>query len=373
MDPLCSNSRTAGPPPLVSVLMPVHNGERFLPEALNSILTQTWRNMEIVVVDDGSTDGTSRILRRYRARDQRLRIIAQPKLGLVSALNCGLAALQGKFVARFDADDIALPRRIDKHIGYLRTHPHVAAVGSQIIIIDHDGRALRRGHYPVGEDACHRHLLTRGAPLCHSAVTFRSDAVRRVGKYREAYQHAEDVDLWLRLVAVGTIDNHPEVLLRYRLHGGNTSVTKAEQQAAATALAYASACARAHGEGDPTPPTGWPLGIGWPELENLFPMPERKALTRRVYFRTLVLNGAVAEPHVLMRFRSILPQLVAEATTDCARSELAFMLTRAAMQLYRHGNLDAARRTLLRIGYVAPRATLSELRLLLYRSLGLSE
>lgn len=353
--------------PLVSVILPVHNGERFLAAALDSLLAQTWRDMEIVVIDDGSTDDTGSILRSYAVRERRVRVITQPKLGLVSALNRGLTAARGRFAARLDADDVALPKRLEKQIAYLYANPHMAAVGSQIIIIDADGRVLRRGYYPVGEDVCRRYLATRGAPVCHPAVTFRTDAVRAVGGYRDAYRHAEDLDLWLRLGGVGSIDNLPEILLHYRLHDGNASVRHSQRQAIATALAYVSARMREADDSEARASAVWPSDIDWPAMENLFPTPEAKALVRYVYFRTLILNGAIINRPVLTLFVNALPLLASDTSRGINRSDLAFLLTRAAAQLARHKHLNAAARILFESGCAAPSATLKELRQLLLR------
>jgi hypothetical protein len=259
-----------------------------------------------------------------------------------------------------DADDISLPHRLEKQVACLKAHPDMVAVGCQTQIIDASGHTLRRGFYPIGQENCRRYLVTRASPLCHPAVTFRVDAVRAVGGYRQAYQNAEDYDLWLRLGGSGEIDNLPDVLLKYRLHGENVSARQSDRQAVMTALALVAASARERGEKDPTPPEGWPH-VNWPEVESLLPDNRSRIQFRHVYFRILVLNGAITDPRVFDRLRSALPQLVADTSDhDDERSSLTFTLVRAALQMGRCGRWRVAGGIMLKSGWEAPFDTAHE-------------
>lgn len=323
--------------PLASVLLPVHNGGRFVREALDSLIAQSARDLEIVVVNDGSTDATASILDDFARRDSRIRIVNQPQQGLVAALNRGLAECRGCYVARMDADDIAHPERIGRQLAYLLACPEVVAVGCQIAIIDSSGKILRKGHYPIGQASCRRHLLGRSSPLCHPAVLFRLQAVREVGGYRSAYADAEDYDLWLRLGQIGEIDNLPATLLQYRVHGGNVTILRGERQARHSALAFVAASVRAEDGRDLTPVEGWPSAQN--EIESMLPDELRRAQFRHVYFRSLVLNGAISDAVVFRGVCDALPALVRDANRYPAAEwcDIAFTLTRAAMQLHRAG------------------------------------
>jgi len=137
--------------PLVSAVMPVYNGERFVVEAVRSILAQTFGDFECVVVDDGSTDGTAKLLEAEQARDSRLVVHRQPSnLGFRAALNTGCALARGELIARMDADDISEPTRFEQQVAFLRAHPEVGVVGSAMQVIDDHGVRGRVKSYPAG-------------------------------------------------------------------------------------------------------------------------------------------------------------------------------------------------------------------------------
>lgn len=224
--------------PQVSVVLPVWNGERYLRAALDSLLVQDFQNFEVVVVNDGSTDGTADLLAGY-AHDARFRIHTQEPRGLVASLNRGLQLAQAEFIARMDADDVALPVRLSRQLAFMNAHPEVAAVGSSIILMDPVGRHLRTQVYPHGHAQVAVGML-HDCTLAHPAVMMRRSAVLAVGGYRQAFQHAEDYDLWLRIAERHRIDNLAEPLLCYRIHSTSVSATqRARQVFAALAARYA--------------------------------------------------------------------------------------------------------------------------------------
>jgi glycosyltransferase involved in cell wall biosynthesis len=203
----------------VSVLLPVHDGERFLPEAVESILAQSFRDFELLAVDDGSRDGSAAILDAYARRDARVRVVRRPHAGLVAALNEGLALARGERIARMDADDIAHPDRLALQLEHLRLHPEILALGADVLVIDPDGWPIRRLDVPLHHEAIDAALLRgRGEALVHPAAMFQREALYAVGGYRESCRHAEDVDLYLRLAERGRLANLPQTLLRYRRH-----------------------------------------------------------------------------------------------------------------------------------------------------------
>ena len=235
--------------PSVSVVLCVHNGERFLRATLDSLVRQTHEKMEVVVINDGSTDATEQILRE-RENDPRFRIFSQPNQGLVSALNSGLDKANGEFIARIDADDLAHPERLARQVAYLTDHPAVAAVGSAVALIDDAGRPQGVRRFPTGPSTV-RTALLEGCPLAHPSVMFRKSAVVGVGGYRPAFRHAEDYDLWLRLSESYELDNLPDTLLSYRQHTGSVTKRFAHRQAFAAILAKLAYVRRAAGRPDP--------------------------------------------------------------------------------------------------------------------------
>lgn len=194
--------------PSVSVVLAVYNGLPWLPESLASLRRQTFTDFEVVLIDDGSTDGTAAVLAETASADARFRIITQANRGLVASLNRGIAEARGSLIARIDSDDIAEPGRLEAQVEFMRAHPKVAVVGSAIRIIDQDGVPGKRLGYPckpsdVAAD------MARGCALAHSAVMMRRDVVQAVGGYRESFRHAEDYDLWLRLAEKHELANLP--------------------------------------------------------------------------------------------------------------------------------------------------------------------
>lgn len=205
--------------PRITVLMPVYNGERYLAEAVRSILGQTFGDFEFLIIDDGSTDGSLAILRDFAEGEPRIRIISRPNTGIVGALNEGLALARGELIARMDADDIAVPWRFDRQLAYLDANPGCVLVGSRVTIIDPAGRPLTvMGDALTHDEIVGGFLTNRGQLIYHPAVMFRKGVVVEIGAYRDLFDEAEDLDLFLRLAEVGRVVNLEEPLLRYREH-----------------------------------------------------------------------------------------------------------------------------------------------------------
>lgn len=201
--------------PRVSVLLPVYDGERFLREAVDSVFAQTLEDIEVLAVDDGSTDGTSAILESFR--DERLRVVSQPHLGLVAALSRAAREARGSHLARMDADDVSLPERLERQVAYLDAHPRVGLVVPGVTLIDEGGRRLRTLVLPPDDASLRRRLLLRN-PFTHGAVALRREAFEGAGGYRAGYGSNEDYDLWRRIARDWELAALPEVLYLYREH-----------------------------------------------------------------------------------------------------------------------------------------------------------
>jgi glycosyltransferase involved in cell wall biosynthesis len=240
--------------PQVSVLMPVYNAGRYLAEAVDSILAQSFRDFEFVIVDDGSTDRSGAMLDAYAKKDARIRIVRRANTGIVAALNDGLNECRGEFVARMDADDVSLPDRFEKQLTYLRQHHEVVALGGRVIGIDPYGEVLFNSEHKLTHDEIDAELLNGvGWALVHPSVMFRRDAVERAGRYRAEWQWVEDLDLFLRLAETGKLANLTDVVLRYRQHTESINRTRAGQQAQ-----LADACVRqAYRRRGREVPAGW--------------------------------------------------------------------------------------------------------------------
>ncbi len=212
-------------PTRIDVVMAVQNGDRYLREAVDSILRQTFPHIRLIVVDDGSTDATPEILAITAARDPRVTVIRRPKSGLSRSLNAAIRVGQAPYVARMDADDVSLSDRLAAQVAFLERHPDVALLGTACYDMDESGRIRARLEMPQ-TDAAIRRALIRYNPFFHSTVMMRRAALERVGLYREDLTGAEDYDLWFRFARHYRLANLPNPLVcRRSEHEGSVSVT----------------------------------------------------------------------------------------------------------------------------------------------------
>jgi hypothetical protein len=210
--------------PKVSVLMPAYNAERYVRPAVESVLAQSFRDYELLAIDDASTDSTLEILRSYE--DSRLRMLRNPRnLGVLGSLQAGLAAARGSLVARFDADDLCDPRRLEQQVEYMDSHPEVTLLGTACELIDSEGKHIGRFCPPTLPAAVEWELLFHNT-VVHSSVMFRREPVMALGGYREQVPHveAEDYELWSRIAASGRkIVQLSQPLVSVRRHSAQTS------------------------------------------------------------------------------------------------------------------------------------------------------
>lgn len=214
--------------PKISVVMSVYNGEKYLQEAIESILTQTYSDFEFIIIDDCSTDDSVKIIESYD--DRRIRLIRNKhNLRLPASLNKGIKMATGKYIARMDADDISMPDRFDKQVAYMETHSEVVAAGGSFQAIDENGNNLYIHHSAVGEKLAKYCLMP--SPMAHPTVMMRRDVIVANNLfYDEQYSSAQDYDLWQRINKKFKIDNLPDILLRYRIQSNSISVAKRQQQ-----------------------------------------------------------------------------------------------------------------------------------------------
>ena len=230
------------PTPRVSVLMPVYNSERHLDQAVASILDQSHADFEFIIINDGSSDGSSGILHDFAGKDLRIRLYERPNTGYCRALNEGLGYARGEFIARMDADDFAMPDRFERQVSYLRDHPECVVLGGRVLLVDEDGDPIREMcHEQTHEAIDAAHMAGKGGTIVHPAMMARRSAVEAIGGYDESIQFAEDLDFFLRLAEHGRVANLPDVVLHYRQHHASVGYSKSEiQQRSAAAVLRAA-------------------------------------------------------------------------------------------------------------------------------------
>jgi len=215
--------------PKISVLMPAYNAEKYIAEAIESILNQTLKDFEFIIVDDCSTDGTLKIIEKYASKDSRIKIIHNTtNLYISKAINAAIEIAKAEIMARMDADDIAMPTRLEKQYKLLMNNPDVAVTGANMQIIDEEGREVCIRKY-FANDKDLREKIFRYSPFAHPVVMYRRNVVREFGCYTPAFSPSEDVNLWFRIGTKYKFANVPEVLLRYRFFSDSSSNKKIHQ------------------------------------------------------------------------------------------------------------------------------------------------
>lgn len=213
----------------VSVVMSVYNGARYLREAVDSILSQTFEDFEFIILNDGSTDGSAEIIRSYS--DTRIRYVENSQnIGLTRSLNQGLSLARGEYIARMDADDISFPARLEAQVRFLDSQPEIGVLGTGFQLIDQVGKTSEILKFPREHGLLRWMMCFCFNPIAHPTVMMRRDLVSIAGGYDEALSTSQDFDLWGRLSGVTRLSNLPEVFLYLRKHQGNVSSTRSEQQ-----------------------------------------------------------------------------------------------------------------------------------------------
>lgn len=216
--------------PLISVIMPVFNREKYLAEAIESVLNQTYDCFEFIIIDDGSTDGSWKIIDAYSKKDNRIKAFKNEFNKRISnTRNFGLDKSEGKYIAVMDSDDISLPDRFEKQVTYLETHPEIDVLGTQIELFGQTQYAGKVSDYPLTPGGVSWGLVF-DSQLAHPSVMMRSEIFTKDNlKYRE-YEAAQDYELWARLSPNHQLANLPHALLKYRVHNESISNTKRKIQ-----------------------------------------------------------------------------------------------------------------------------------------------
>ena len=266
--------------PQVTILMPVYNVECYVRDAVSSILSQTLREIELLVFDDGSTDRSVAILREMAAQDSRIRVIAESHRGYLVWLNKGIEMASGKYIARMDADDVAHPLRLERQASFLDANLDHVAVGCQYQAIDPEGEILNTWNLPTTHEAIDaRHIAGIPSGMLHPALMARTQAMRKLGGYRPHLEWVEDYDMYLRLAEIGKLANLGEPLMKYRLHSKSVTSMRSQRQAQLVHEAWRDAHQR----------RGLPLPNAAPPGATAIPNENPKLF--RVYWAQLAMLG----------------------------------------------------------------------------------
>lgn len=216
--------------PLVSVVMPVYNDQRFLQESLLSIRNQTYKNLEFIIVNDGSSDKSAEIITNNALEDKRIIAINQNHSGLTKAFNKGISISRGNLIAIQDSDDVSLPERIEKEIEFLSKNEEYGLVGSRWRLIDEHGRALEQMVPFLNSDKQLRNHIFSFNPFCHSSFMLRREVIDKIGDYNENFLYAQDYHFIIRIMRHFKVYNLDDVLVLKRRHSGAISVKYTKKQ-----------------------------------------------------------------------------------------------------------------------------------------------
>ena len=195
--------------------MSVYNDAKYLKEAIESILNQTFKDFEFIIIDDGSTDKSSKILDDYVKKDKRIKAIHQKNIGLTKSLNKALKLAQGRYIARMDANDVAYKSRFKTQVKFLQKHPKIGLVGNYVDVIDEKGKTMGQLIYPTSDKKIKKELIKKN-PFCHPTVMFKKEVTEKTGAYNEDFSVAQDYDFWIRISRYYQTANLPEVLGAWR-------------------------------------------------------------------------------------------------------------------------------------------------------------
>jgi glycosyltransferase involved in cell wall biosynthesis len=236
--------------PIISVIMVTRNMQRFLPQTVESVLGQSFREFEFIIVDYGSTDNSKKSLTKYAQSDPRIQLHEIPECPLVEARNAGCSLAQGRYIAVQDADDISLPDRFRLQVEFLESHPEYGMVGGLPQWVDLNGKEMWVAPFPTDDEGI-KSALRYCFPFCHTSLLIRRDAFEMVGGYRSVVTQSHDYDLALRISDHFRCANLPQVVVNYRVHPFQVSLSKRNKQTLCKLAAQASAASRRAGKKDP--------------------------------------------------------------------------------------------------------------------------
>jgi glycosyltransferase involved in cell wall biosynthesis len=212
---------------MLSIVMPVYNGEKTVARAIESMITQTYSDFEFIIIDDCSRDQTSQILQNFQAKDRRIKILRnQTNLGIAASLNKGILEARGDWIVRMDDDDESLPDRIAKQVKFIQTNPDLDIFGGKAIFQNRDGE-VNKNYFPEWPPILQEDIETfiyTTSPLIHPSVCMRKQRIQDIGLYNKDFSGAEDYELWVRAWRRGlSIKNMDEYLIRYTVYSGKLS------------------------------------------------------------------------------------------------------------------------------------------------------
>jgi glycosyltransferase involved in cell wall biosynthesis len=302
-----SSTSAPGSKPLVSVLLACRDAARHLPAALEGIAAQTYRPIELIAVDDGSTDSTGDILRDFAAKHPGTQVLAAPGVGAAASRSVAFAASRGALVAIHDADDVSRPERFAMQVAAFESQPDLGVLGSAADVIDECGARTAPYPVPLGEDAI-RKALRRAPPFVHGSVMMRREAYEAAGGFRAGFRAAEDYDLWLRVPSRYRLENLPEPLYQWRSHSENSFHRHRDLHLEFLAVARAFADERRHRGADSADllaETGDPR-----RFRDRYPA---RARLDRYRGEALIREGSVREGREALQHAFTEPRLIASA------------------------------------------------------------
>lgn len=209
---------------MISVIMSVYNAEKYLAQSISSILNQTYKDFEFLIINDCSTDKSVKIIKEFLQDDNRIDLIDNRiRLGLTKNLNRAIDQSKGELIARMDADDISEPDRFEKQASFLAENPKIGVLGSCAIDIDEEGNQIGERNVPITNEGIIS-TLYKVNPMCHPSIMYRKKIIERIGLYDERYRVVQDYDLWFRCAAAGILmHNLEDRLLQYRINDDYTA------------------------------------------------------------------------------------------------------------------------------------------------------
>lgn len=215
--------------PVVSVVMAVYNGKPYLEKSVRSILEQTFKDFEFIIINDGSEDGSGEVLEEWAAIDDRVQLVHQENMGLIASLNRGLDLARGRYIARMDADDVSHPKRFELQVDFLDVNSGAGVAGTQVEVISEEGEHIDHWTPPRASSLIAWRLLFN-APYVHPSVMARRELLEELNGYSKSARHSEDYELWTRAIQVSCLTSVPHTLLKFRVSENSVTGSKRREQ-----------------------------------------------------------------------------------------------------------------------------------------------
>ncbi|MBT7823158.1 MAG: glycosyltransferase [Candidatus Marinimicrobia bacterium] len=216
--------------PKISVVMPVYNSSHFLKDSINSILTQSFSNFEFIIINDGSTDNSLELINSFQHKDERIIVINQKHQGITKSLNTGIQICQGEFIVRMDADDIAFDTRLKQQLDFIKKHPDIDIVGSQIVVINEKNKIIKEIKNLPLDDTLIKWDLIFGTPLLHPTLLIRKTVFNKFGIFNDQFAYGQDLLMWRRIAKNIKFANLPDKLMKIRHSETSYEVDKVKCQ-----------------------------------------------------------------------------------------------------------------------------------------------